>query len=130
MKRIDIPFLPRFEKPMFAGTKTATSRSKRYGYPGDWFEAFGRTFILTEVIKTKLYRIAHEFYAEEGFTSPKGFIDVWEHLHPRLRYNPSTYVYLHRFQLQSAMLPPFHTHVTKHNICEFCGIDPTPMSVR
>ena len=54
MNKIAIPFLPEFREAMLAERKTATSRTKRYGYPGDYFEQFGRLFILVDVYRISL----------------------------------------------------------------------------
>ena len=98
-KKIDIPFLPEFEESMLSGKKKATTRTKRYGEPGDWFLAFGKTFVLTWVYETMLESVAYHFYFEEGFESRQEFIDCWDRLHPRIKFwkNPERTAYLHRF---------------------------------
>jgi hypothetical protein len=98
-KKIDMPFRPEFEGSMRSGRKKATTQTKPYGEPGDWFEAFGMIFVLTWVYKTMLESVAYHFYFEEGFESRQEFIDYWNRLHPRVKYGdrPERTVYLHRF---------------------------------
>lgn len=102
-KKVFIPFQPKFEKSMLSGNKTATTRTTRFGYPGDWFEAFGRVFTLTEVYPTFLDVAISRHYLEEGFNSPQEFIDLWDRLHHGVPYlkRPGRSVYFHRFSLQS-----------------------------
>lgn len=98
-KKIDMPFLPEFEESMLSGKKKATTRTKRYGYPGDWFEEFGKTFVLTWVYPTFLDVVAAYFCLEEGFDHSQEFIDCWDKLHPRIKFadKPSRNVFFHRF---------------------------------
>lgn len=102
-KKINLPFLPEFEVAMLSGKKIATTRTKRYGYPGDWFEAFGRVFVLTEVYPSFLDVVAGLHSLEEGFNSPQEFIGCWDRLHPNVTYlqRPARPVYFHHFSLQS-----------------------------
>jgi hypothetical protein len=97
--KIDIPFLPEFKESMLSGKKKATTRTKPYGQPGDWFPVFGKTFVLIWIYKTMLEIVAYHFYFEEGFDSRQEFIDCWDRLHPRIKYcdRPERTVYLHRF---------------------------------
>jgi len=98
-KKINMPFQPEAKEPMLSGRKKATTRTRRYGEPGDWFEAFGKTFVLTWVYETMLDSVAYHFYWEEGFDDMYEFIDYWDRLHPRVKYRdrPKRKVYLHRF---------------------------------
>ena len=98
-KEIKVPFLPEFKEPMLSGKKKATTRPKRYGQPGDWFIAFGKTFVLTWVYQTMLESVAYHFFFEDGFDSTKEFIHCWNRLQPRIKFwrNPERTVYLHRF---------------------------------
>ena len=65
-RRIRIPFRLSFAAALFSGVKTATSRTKRYGIPGDTFIVSGRKFVLTSVRLKKLRQVAHELWEEEG----------------------------------------------------------------
>jgi len=124
MEKVNIPFLPEFELLMLTGKKSATSRTKRYGWPGDYFEAFGRQFILTDVHLISLSSVAYMHYLEEGFNSDFEFTKVWERLHPRKGYVPGQKVYFHKFILQTE-LAPFHVHeLTESGRCRICGCDP------
>lgn len=98
-KKIDMPFLPESKESMLSGKKRASTRTRRYGYPGDWFQRFGRTFVLTSILRTFLDIVVHDRYLEEGFSSPDAFIECWDRLHPRVPYaeRPTRVVYYHRF---------------------------------
>lgn len=98
MGKIEVPFLPEFEKPMLEGRKTCTSRNKRYGDAGDTFDKFGATFKLTEVTRYTLQGVAHNFYCEEGFNCAGEFISIWNRLHPRKQYVPTQLVWVHFFR--------------------------------
>ena len=78
--KVDIPFLPEWEGRMLTGKKSATSRTKRYGCEGDYFEAFGRQFILTYVCRIPLCRVANHNYLEEGCNSGFAFRKVWDQM--------------------------------------------------
>jgi hypothetical protein len=100
-KKIDMPFLRESKEAMVSGKKRASTRTRRYGYPGDWFKQFGRTFILTSVQRTFLDIVVRDRYLEEGFASPSEFIECWDRLHPRVPYaeRPTRVVFYHRFTL-------------------------------
>lgn len=100
MKIIQIPFLPEFEGDLVTGRKTATSRSKRYGKEGDTFEAFGRVFVITAVTHPPLWAVARWFYKEEGFATQAEFIECWDRIHLRKKYedDPERLVWLHLFE--------------------------------
>lgn len=121
MQLRDIPFNVYFEKLMCDGAKTATSRIKRYGYAGDSFKAFGRCFVLTAVDKKPLGEVANHYYQEEGFSSPQEFIDFWNKLHPKKKFQIGWYIYFHQFQ--SASKIPFHIHDFENECCVICGYD-------
>jgi hypothetical protein len=88
---------------MLSSKKTATTRTRRYGYPGDCFEAFGRVFILTQVYPSFLDVIVSQHYLAEGFDSPREFIEFWDRIHPNVTYEqkPGRKVYFHRFAAKS-----------------------------
>jgi len=95
---IEIPFLPEFESALRDGRKTATSRSKRYGNPGDQFTAFGMEFLIMEVRQEKLADISLFYYGVEGLGSPAEFIAIWRRIHPRKEFDPEREVWFHRFK--------------------------------
>jgi hypothetical protein len=103
LNKIDLPFQSEWESAMLSGKKTATTRTRRYGYPGNQFKAFGRVFTLTEVYPIFLSVAISLHYLEEGFNSPQEFIDLWNRLHRGVPYRkrPDRKVFFHRFSLQS-----------------------------
>ena len=98
MAKIDIPFRDDFKGLMLRDLKTCTSRNKRYGDPGDTFEAFGATFKLTQQDRWALKNVALVLYREEGCTSPDHFIAVWKKIHPRAGWTPEKLVWVHYFK--------------------------------
>ena len=124
MERIQIPFLAEFEGVMLTGKKTATSRTKRYGWPDDYFEAFGRQYTLISVSRLSLARIRWDHYLDEGLNSDYEFVKIWERLHPRKGFVADQVVYFHCFRLQVDMCP-FHVHeLTDNGACRICGCVP------
>jgi len=95
---IEIPFLQTFRGPMLAGAKTMTTRFRRYGRPGDFFDAFGSIFVLTDVRRETLGAVADNYYMPEGFSSPAGFWKCWRAIHPK-RDQRGLPVWVHRFRL-------------------------------
>ena len=98
-KHVDIPFLATFKEPMLAGSKTCTARTRKYGKPGDRFEAWGQTFEIREVIRVFLSTVRDQFYQFEGFAGPDDFVATWNKLHPIRGFDPEQAVYLHSFRL-------------------------------
>jgi hypothetical protein len=100
-KEVVMPFQPEFKESMLTGKKTATTRTRRFGRPGDWFRQFGHIFVLREVYELQLSRSIYCHYKEEGFDSPLEFRDFWNKLHPHIPYaqRPNRVVYLHNFSL-------------------------------
>lgn len=98
-RRITLPFRLSFATALFNGTKTATSRTKRYGIPGDTFIVSGRKFVLTSVRLKKLRQVAHELWEEEGCKSESDFVEIWKGIHPRKGWTPEQLVFVHEFEL-------------------------------
>ena len=96
MSKVSIPFLPRFKESMLNGTKTMTSRRKRYGNVGDTFDAFGASFQIVEVGRLTLGDIA-SFWKEEGMESLEDFTRTWTQIHPH-NYNMGERFYYFRFK--------------------------------
>ena len=93
---VSIPFSPPMASAAIEGMKCCTSRSKKYGSPGDFFAINGAIFRLIDVqlhslnyIKTRLYRV-------EGFNSPEAFEHGWRQLH-RGHYIPEKTYFVHFF---------------------------------
>jgi len=103
LKKIVLPFQSEWESAMLSGKKTATTRTRRYGYPGDEFEAFGRVFILTQVYPSFLDVVISLHYLAEGFDSPQEFIEFWDRIHPHITYlqRSGRAIYFHRFAAMS-----------------------------
>lgn len=72
------------------GTKRATTRTRRYGSPGDKFTALGRTFIILAITKMRLGEVAVYHYKDEGAATKEEFIEVWKSLHPPQKIRPRT----------------------------------------
>ena len=126
INKIQLPFLPTFEQAILSGQKRATTRTRRHGYYGDVFEAFGRYFIITDVHRVQLNTVSYYYFLEEGFNNPQGFIDCWNSLHKRLPFErkPDRKVYLHLFKSQAEFLE-FHTHqIQLDGSCRICGVVP------
>lgn len=106
--KVEIPFKERFRKPMLDGTKTMTSRTKRYGNVGDTFTAFGAIFKITDVYKMRLSFIIYDHYKEEGFDSIKEAMEVWKQIHPIKGYVPDWLLWVHVFKSEADMeVAPF-----------------------
>ena len=95
--KVKIPFLERFREPMLNGTKTMTSRNRKYGEPTDTFDAFDATFEIIEVCRLALGDIA-SFWQEEGCKSLEDFVETWKKIHPKRPYGLSDRFYVHRFK--------------------------------
>lgn len=97
-KKVHIPFLAIFKEPMLAGTKTCTARTRKYGQPGDTFEAWGATFEIREIVHLLLATVRDKFHLQEGFSSPGEFVAIWWKLHPIKGFDPEAAVYVHSFR--------------------------------
>lgn len=94
---VKIPFMDEFKDVLLDGTKTWTSRTRRYGKAGDTFRAFGHEFEIVKVEKRVLWDVANHF-KEEGCKSAEHFKDVWRKLHRRKGWTPEKRVYVHIFR--------------------------------
>ncbi len=98
MAVIEIPFNEWSTERLLSGNKTATSRNKKYGRPGDVFHVMGASFEIDSIEYLKLMNVAYMHYKEEGATGSQEFIKVWGDLHPKVRFIPSHKVYFHKFR--------------------------------
>jgi hypothetical protein len=98
MADISIPFRPDMIQAIRAGNKICTSRSKRYGSPGDVFSLDGKLYRLVSVHRFALYFVANFLYIEEGVSSPAEFVRLWEEIHPVAGYEPNKVVCTHFFE--------------------------------
>ena len=96
--KVIIPFKEEFKERMVSGKKTCTSRTKRYGITGDKFKIFGMEFELTRVQQVELFEIANNQFEKEGFDSYQEFINCWNRIHPRKKYNPFQLIWAHFFK--------------------------------
>ena len=99
MTQIKIPFNAWSKSRFITHGKSATSRTKIYGKIGDTFEVDGKIYELTDIQAQKLYIVANVYFNREGCNSPEEFIDVWNDIHPKKKYNSEAVVYLHLFRL-------------------------------
>lgn len=105
MSRKVLPFMDRFEEPV-TGTqvKRATCRSRKYGHKGDIVPIeFGGRFggyvqFTEEPVLTPLGDVATMHYEAEGCEHPGDFIQVWNQIHWKNKYDPDVRKYLHWFE--------------------------------
>ncbi len=99
MTIIKIPFNNWSIERLRDGRKTATSRTKKYGVPGDMFiTTDGTIFELEAIVKKTLHDVAYYFFKEEGAKDPHEFMDVWNELHPKKGFVHNQKVYFHTFK--------------------------------
>ena len=97
-----------FRKDMFLaicnGTKTMTSRNSRYSLGVHAYEAHGWSLVIEvyEVKRMHLGTVARDHYMAEGFSNGQEFIDVWNEIHPRKRFNTLQQIWAHRFRVLTA----------------------------
>ena len=95
--KVKIPFRPAFDGQLGNGRKTCTCRTKKMGTGLDWFEHKGMFFKLTNVYQTTLADVRDRLFWHEGFDAPQGFVDIWDDIHPRKKFQPDQKVWVHRF---------------------------------
>ena len=96
--KVGIPFQVRWRDRMLSGWKTCTSRTRKYGAPGDTFDAFGVTFEIIDVEQAELIYVAVGLHKKEGCSTPWEFKEVWKELHPRKGWDDSQKVWVHLFR--------------------------------
>jgi len=97
MTQIGIPFNKWSLERLLNGSKSATSRNKKYGKVGDVFIIRGKIFKLTNIEKKKLIIIAMSYYPQEGAETSDEFIGIWRKIHPRAGWTPNKRVWFHQF---------------------------------
>ena len=80
------------------GAKRATTRREKHGEVGDRFDACGRTWELTDVIKVDMVVVKERLWKVEGCRSPGEFVRIWNDCYPRTPYKPDRQVWLHKFK--------------------------------
>lgn len=100
MRIVSIPFNQWSKRRIAEGKKTATSRSSKYGEPGDRFWCNGVLWKLTDVIEIPLQEVIDKHFRVEGAVTRKELINVWNEIHPKHTYerNPNRPVWFHRFE--------------------------------
>ena len=97
MGTLRVKFREDFGPKLANGEKTATTRTKPLGRPGEHFLALGGRYVILTVEKLTLGEVAADHHREEGFPSPAGFRAVWTSLHPREGWNPKQLAFYHTF---------------------------------
>lgn len=95
MSEIYLPFLPMFKPKILGHVKTMTCRTRRYGRPGDIFQAFGERFVLTHVFQVILAHVVADAYIQEGCESPEELIAVFDGLYRTTGYQPDRVMWAH-----------------------------------
>lgn len=99
---VEIPFNKWSREKLANRKKIATSRNKTYGYKGDEFKVnLGdsvRTYRIVYVETVSLGFVANYCYKLEGADSPEEFIDVWNKIHWKRKYDPEHRIRLHCFE--------------------------------
>jgi hypothetical protein len=103
MTEIQIPFNDWSKARLNANRKKATTRNKRYGNIGDTFtvELFGgklKKYELTHVERVTLGFVRDHFYWQEGCHVEDMFVDIWNEIHPRKKFDDNHKVWLHYFR--------------------------------
>jgi hypothetical protein len=96
-KKVKIPFKPEMAELSLQGKKHMTTRTRKYGDEGDTFEINGVPFAIMGVGNIPLHRVANKLFESEGFSSREEFIDYWNKLHPRKKYDPDQMVWIHSY---------------------------------
>lgn len=96
--QVIIPFQSHWLHKMLVGIKTCTTRTKRYGNPGDKFTHFGANFIILSIEKYRLDYVAEFLYRQEGYDSLNEFKNEWLRLHPIKGWVPNQIVFTHFFK--------------------------------
>mgnify|MGYP000508473649 CR=1 FL=1 len=102
--KIEIPFNKWSKERLYEERKCATTRNKKYGNVGDWFEVIFkdkdeiRKYQLIEVTKTLLRSVASFRWKEEGADSPEEFKKIWKEIHPRKGWMAEQEVWFHLFR--------------------------------
>lgn len=95
---VELRFKPYWRNALLTGKKVCTTRTSKYGNPGDYFTAFWAKFKITAVHRVKLSTVRDYYWEKEGCTSPAHFESVWCSIHPAAMFKPDLIVYLHEFK--------------------------------
>jgi hypothetical protein len=95
---VEIPFNVWSIGKLKEGVKTATTRTTKYGEPGDTFQAIGNNYEITDVKKVKLGEVKKNWWNIEGAKNKQEFENVWIGIHPKSGWTPDKLVYIHFFR--------------------------------
>lgn len=104
----EIPFLPRFIKPILSGEKTMTLRSRWHGEEGEVLTATSGGIPFAR-IRLKEKRMASpktvrkDYWRQEGCISTADFDSVWRDIHPFIPPESERVFRLHVFELVEAI---------------------------
>jgi hypothetical protein len=98
---IKIPFREDMEEAIISIDKDWTTRSKKYGKPGDFFFVKDRRVRLLGHMRLPLWVVAKYGYRHEGVNSEEEFIELWKEIHPRKGWTPNELRWTHVFQVES-----------------------------
>lgn len=102
MTLIKIPFNEWSKARLRANHKSATSRNKKYGNVGDIFVVdcgySDKLYELTYIEKVTLAFVRDKFYWEEGCESEDLFVQIWNDIHPKKKFDDEQKVWLHLFK--------------------------------
>jgi hypothetical protein len=82
---------------MREGIKIWTSRTRRYGKPGDQFVAFNTRFVIESVEKKTLEEILSH-WKEEGCDSREDAENLWKTIHPLRKFDLKEQFFTHIFR--------------------------------
>lgn len=95
---INIPFNLWSRQKLEDGVKSATTRRKRYGLPGDQFIVNDRAYELTAVKRVTLETVKNECWKVEGCNNADHFKKIWVEIHRRMGFIPHMRVWIHFFK--------------------------------
>jgi len=104
--KIEMPFNLWSKERLILGKKQATSRNKKYGDIGDTFIVGNWEYVIIGVTMFPLWFIRKYLYQTEGCDTPEEFVDIWNVIHPKKRWQSSQYVWYHLFEAKNAVEEP------------------------
>ena len=98
VKVIDLRFRPFFRPLLLDGRKTMTSRTRKFGDPGDQFLAFGAIFEFTHVFRISVGYMISDCFRQEGCASVQELMKIWNDIHPQTGIVNHQIVWAHIFR--------------------------------
>jgi hypothetical protein len=101
-RRIEIPFREDMRLAVSQKRKFCTTRSKKYGEPGDFFELMSEDgshhdYLLIAVRRHTLNYVVHNLWCIEGCANLDEFLNLWDDIHKRKEYDPEQKLWTHYF---------------------------------